>query len=90
MQIQFNYVDYDDPAVESRKCYEVCRKFHKPVIAMEPVKGGNLVNLSEPAMEVFQELGDASLDLCQYFRQKKLKDYAAFLSSSCSFCCGVR
>ncbi len=30
------------------------------------------------------------LDLCQYFRQKKLKDYAAFLSSSSSFCCGVR
>lgn len=45
VQIQFNYVDYDDPAVESRKCYEVCRKFHKPVIVMEPVKGGSLVNL---------------------------------------------
>ena len=30
------------------------------------------------------------LDLCQYFGQKKLKDYAAFLSSSSSFCCGVR
>ena len=24
VQIQFNYVDYEDPAVESRKCYEVC------------------------------------------------------------------
>ncbi|MXP76219.1 hypothetical protein GN277_12695 [Lachnospiraceae bacterium WCA-9-b2] len=31
-----------------------------------------------------------TMDLCQYFRQKKLKDYAAFLSSSSSFCCGVR
>lgn len=40
VQIQFNYADYDDPAVESRKCYEVCRKFGKPVIVMEPVKGG--------------------------------------------------
>lgn len=60
VQIQFNYVDYDDPAVESRKCYEVCRKFHKPVIVMEPVKGGNLVNLPEKAMEVFKELGNAS------------------------------
>lgn len=37
VQIQFNYVDYDDPAVESRKCYEVCRKYGKPVIVMEPV-----------------------------------------------------
>ena len=29
------------------------------------------------------------VDLCQYFRQKKLKGYAAVLSSSSSFCCGV-
>lgn len=56
VQIQFNYADYDDPAVESRKCYEVCRKFHKPIIVMEPVKGGNLVNLTEDAAAVFEEL----------------------------------
>ena len=56
VQIQFNYVDYDDPAVESRKCYEVCRKYDKPVIVMEPVKGGNLVNLPEDAKAVFDEL----------------------------------
>lgn len=56
VQIQFNYVDYDDPAVESRKCYEVCRKYGKPVIVMEPVKGGNLVNLPESAKAVFDEL----------------------------------
>lgn len=46
--------------MESRKCYEVCRKFHKPVIVMEPVKGGNLVNLPENAMEGFKALGNAS------------------------------
>lgn len=34
VQIQFNYVDYEDASVESRKCYEVCRKFGKPVIVM--------------------------------------------------------
>jgi predicted aldo/keto reductase-like oxidoreductase len=56
VQIQFNYVDYDDPAVQSRKCYEVCRKFGKPVIVMEPVKGGNLVNLPEDAKAVLDEL----------------------------------
>ena len=49
VQIQFNYADYDDPAVQARECYEVCRKFHKPVIVMEPVKGGNLVNLPPDA-----------------------------------------
>ena len=46
VQIQFNYVDYDDPAVQSRKCYEVCRKFNKPVIVMEPVKGGSLAGMN--------------------------------------------
>lgn len=60
VQIQFNYVDYDDPAVQSRKCYEVCRKFGKPVIVMEPVKGGNLVNLPEKAKEVFEKLHGGS------------------------------
>ena len=60
VQIQFNYADYDDPAVEGRKCYEVCRRFGKPVIVMEPVKGGNLANLPEEAMEVFRALGGGS------------------------------
>ncbi|MDE7446095.1 MAG: aldo/keto reductase [Lachnospiraceae bacterium] len=60
VQIQFNYADYDDPAVESRKCYEVCRKFGKPVIVMEPVKGGNLVNLPESAKAILEELQGGS------------------------------
>lgn len=60
VQIQFNYLDYEDPAVQSRKCYEVCRKFGKPVIVMEPVKGGNLVNLPEEARRVLEELKGGS------------------------------
>jgi uncharacterized protein len=60
VQIQFNYVDYDDPAVQSRKCYEVCVKHHKPVIVMEPVKGGNLVNLPEEAKAVLENLHGGS------------------------------
>lgn len=60
VQIQFNYLDYDDPAVESRKVYEVCRKYNKPVIVMEPVKGGNLVNLPEKAQAVLDELHGSS------------------------------
>lgn len=56
VQLQFNYLDYDDPSVESRKCYEVCRRFRKPVIVMEPCKGGNLINLPEDARVVFDEL----------------------------------
>ena len=60
VQIQFNYVDYDDPAVQSHACYEVCRKHNKPVIVMEPVKGGNLVNLPEDAKAVLDELHGGS------------------------------
>ncbi|MCH5148441.1 MAG: aldo/keto reductase [Clostridiales bacterium] len=60
VQIQLNYIDYDDPAVQSRKCLEVCNKYNKPVIIMEPVKGGNLVNLPEAAKKYFEQLGTAS------------------------------
>ena len=60
VQIQFNYVDYEDPAVQSRRCYEVCRKYGKPVIFMEPVKGGNLVNLPEEAKKILEDLRGGS------------------------------
>ena len=55
VQIQFNYVDYEDPAIQRKACYEVCRKHNKPVIVMEPVKGGNLVNLSKEAKVVYDK-----------------------------------
>ena len=61
VQIQLNYADFDDPAVQSRKCYEVCRKHGKPVIVMEPVKGGNLVNLPESAKKVLEDLHGGSV-----------------------------
>ena len=60
VQIQFNYVDFEDDKVESRKCYEVCRKHGKPVIIMEPVKGGSLVNLPAAAQKVFDKLEGGS------------------------------
>ncbi|MDE5565608.1 MAG: aldo/keto reductase [Anaeroplasmataceae bacterium] len=60
VQIQLNYVDFDDAAVQSRKCYEVCRKYNKPVIIMEPVKGGNLVNLPSDAQKIFDDLQGGS------------------------------
>ena len=60
VQIQFNYLDYDNPAVQSRQCYEVCLKHNKPIIIMEPVKGGHLVNLPKEAQHHFDELGTNS------------------------------
>ena len=60
VQIQFNYIDYEDASVESRKVYEVCEKHGKPVIVMEPVKGGSLVNLPADADRIFRELNGGS------------------------------
>lgn len=54
VQLQFNYADYEDPVVESRKCYEICRKHGKPVLVMEPVKGGSLVNLPQEALALLE------------------------------------
>ncbi|MDO4543741.1 MAG: aldo/keto reductase [Clostridia bacterium] len=61
VQIQFNYVDFDDPSIESRRCYEVCKKHGKPVIVMEPCKGGNLVNMPEEISKVLKDLNGGSL-----------------------------
>lgn len=60
VQIQLNYVDYDDPAVQSRKCLEVCNKHGKPVIVMEPVKGGSLARLPDKAKQYFDNLNGGS------------------------------
>ena len=60
VQIQFNYVDYEDASVEARKVYEVCEQHGKPVIVMEPVKGGSLVNLPEAADAILRGLNGGS------------------------------
>ncbi len=42
VQLQLNYADWESPTVQSRLCYETCVKHNKPVVVMEPVKGGTL------------------------------------------------
>lgn len=44
VQLQINYADWERPSVQSGACYEVARKYGKPIIVMEPVKGGGLAN----------------------------------------------
>ena len=60
VQIQFNYADYNDASVQSRLCLEVCQKHGKPVVVMEPVKGGSLVNLPDSAKAILDELKGGS------------------------------
>ena len=57
VQIQFNYADFDDAGIESNLCYQICEKYNKPVIVMEPVKGGGLVNLPEEARKILDDFG---------------------------------
>jgi predicted aldo/keto reductase-like oxidoreductase len=60
VQLQFNYLDYDDPGVQSKKCYDVVIKHGKKVLVMEPVKGGTLVNLPDEAAKKLSSLTDGS------------------------------
>lgn len=55
VQLQINYADWENPAVQSRGCYEVARKHKKPVIIMEPVKGGMLATPPKTVEKLFKE-----------------------------------
>ncbi|WP_127836560.1 aldo/keto reductase [Clostridium prolinivorans] len=55
VQLQINYLDWDSAGVQSRKCYEVATKHNKPVIVMEPVKGGTLANVPIEVEKMFKD-----------------------------------
>lgn len=55
VQLQLNYIDWDNANIQSRLCYEVCQKHKKPVIVMEPVKGGTLAAVPEEAKKLMEE-----------------------------------
>ena len=52
VQLQINYADWDSITIESRKCFEVAKKHGKPVVIMEPVKGGALADLPKGMNEI--------------------------------------
>ena len=54
VQLQINYLDWDSEGIQSRKCYEVATRHGKPVIVMEPVKGGTLASVPESAERAFK------------------------------------
>lgn len=55
VQLQINYLDWENPIIQSGKCYETAVKHGKPVIVMEPVKGGILAKLPAEAEELMRE-----------------------------------
>lgn len=54
VQLQVNYLDWDDPVVEARRCMEVAEKHGVPVVIMEPARGGRLANLPERGMQILK------------------------------------
>jgi len=61
VQLQINYGDWDSAIVESRKCYETARKHGKPIVIMEPVKGGMLAATLAPEVKaVFDATGSGA------------------------------
>lgn len=55
VQLQINYADWESPSIQSRACYEVARKYGKPVIIMEPVKGGMLATPPESVAAILKK-----------------------------------
>lgn len=54
VQLQINYLDWDNESIQSGKCWETARKHNKPVVVMEPVKGGMLANVPERVEKLFK------------------------------------
>ena len=53
VQLQINYADWENPGVNSRQNWEICKKYGKPVTVMEPVKGGILADPIDTVKAVF-------------------------------------
>ncbi|QEM69784.1 aldo/keto reductase [Geobacter sp. FeAm09] len=54
VQLQINYIDWENPGIQSRRCYEVARRHGMPIIVMEPCKGGNLAVVPAQAEELMK------------------------------------
>jgi len=62
VQLQINYADWESDNVQSRKCYEVAKKYNVPVVIMEPVKGGSLASMTPKVRELLEKANpDASI-----------------------------
>ncbi len=60
VQLQLNYLDWDSGVIQARKNYEVALKHNKPIVVMEPIKGGNLAALPEHIEKIFKEYNPAA------------------------------
>lgn len=62
VQLQINYLDWESEWIQAKECYEVATKHKKPVIVMEPVKGGTLARVPDEVEKLFKDK-DASMSI---------------------------
>ncbi len=60
IQLQINYIDFEDKKIKGKENYEIARKYNKDIIVMEPVKGGKLANLPKEAENIFSQISNFS------------------------------
>ncbi|MBO4863718.1 MAG: aldo/keto reductase [Eubacterium sp.] len=56
VQLQINYLDWESQWIKSKAVYEMAVRHGKPVIVMEPVKGGTLADLPDEAAKIYDEM----------------------------------
>ena len=60
VQLQINYVDWLNHSVEAKECYELVEDYGMDVFVMEPLKGGNLINVPENVNNLFKSYNQES------------------------------
>lgn len=55
VQLQINYFDWSSEDIMSKECYDIARKHNKPIVVMEPNKGGRLSAIREDCEDIFRE-----------------------------------
>lgn len=61
VQIQLNYMDWNDQRIQSKKLHKICVKYGVEIIVMEPIKGGTLVNVADNVKKQFEDYSDNSI-----------------------------
>ena len=78
VQLELNYLDWEDPAIEAHKCYDLCVKHGLDVYVMEPLKGGVIVNPNDEIRNDFKQfnpdksIASFALRLCASLEHVKI------------------
>ncbi|MBO7529037.1 MAG: aldo/keto reductase [Bacteroidales bacterium] len=60
VQLQINYADWNDQIVDAKRCYEIATAYSKPIVVMEPLKGGILFSLPNRLLQLLNIVNNQS------------------------------